>query len=42
MLAIKAQYRQGRIELIEPMPADILSAELNIASRHRPHHERHL
>ena len=30
MLAIKAQYRQGRIEFIEPMPADILSAELNI------------
>ena len=30
MLAIKAQYRHGRIEFIEPMPADILSAELNI------------
>lgn len=30
MLAIKAQYNAGRIELIEPMPADILSAELNI------------
>ena len=30
MLAIKAQYNEGRIELLEPMPADILSAELNI------------
>ena len=30
MLAIKAQYNQGRIEFIEPMPANILSAELNI------------
>jgi len=30
MLAIKAQYNKGRIDLIEPMPADILSAELNI------------
>ncbi|MCK9362303.1 MAG: hypothetical protein M0P74_01690 [Syntrophales bacterium] len=30
MLAIKAQYKAGRIELIEPIPADILSAELNI------------
>ncbi len=30
MLAIKAQYNLGRIELIEPMPANILSAELNI------------
>lgn len=30
MLAIKARYNQGRIELIEPMPANILSAELNI------------
>lgn len=30
MLAIKAHYHQGRIEFIEPMPADILSAELNI------------
>jgi hypothetical protein len=30
MLAIKAQYNKGRIELLEPMPDDILSAELNI------------
>ena len=30
MLAIRAQYSAGRIELIEPMPANILSAELNI------------
>lgn len=30
MLAIRAQYNAGRIELIEPIPADILSAELNI------------
>ena len=30
MLALKAQYTQGRIELLEPMPADIISAELNI------------
>ena len=30
MLAIKAHYHQGRIEFIEPMPTDILSAELNI------------
>jgi len=30
MLAIKAHYNQGRIELIEPMPANIFSAELNI------------
>ena len=30
MLAIKAQYIHGRIEFIEPIPADILSAELNI------------
>ena len=30
MLAIKAQYSQGRIEFIEPMPANIQSAELNI------------
>jgi hypothetical protein len=30
MLAIKALYNNGRIEFIEPMPANILSAELNI------------
>jgi len=30
MLAIKAQYTKGRIEFLEQMPADILSAELNI------------
>ncbi|MFZ4854814.1 MAG: hypothetical protein ACOYL3_00325 [Desulfuromonadaceae bacterium] len=30
MLAIKAQYNHGRIEFIEPIPANILSAELNI------------
>lgn len=30
MLAIKAQYNKGRIELLEPMPVNILSAELNI------------
>lgn len=30
MLAIKARYNRGRIELIEPIPADIISAELNI------------
>ena len=30
MLAIKAQYKAGRIELIESMPADIPSTELNI------------
>lgn len=30
MLALKAQYNQGRIKLLEPMPKDIVSAELNI------------
>ena len=30
MLAIKAQYNKGCIELLEPMPVNILSAELNI------------
>ena len=30
MLAIKAYYSNGRIELIEPMPEHIHSAELNI------------
>jgi len=30
MLAIKGYYKQGHIELAEPMPADIQSAELNI------------
>lgn len=30
MLAIKGRYHRGRIELLEPMPTDILDAELNI------------
>lgn len=30
MLAIKGYYRQGHIELAEPIPSDIQSAELNI------------
>jgi limonene-1,2-epoxide hydrolase len=30
MLAIKARYNRGIIELLEPIPADIISAELNI------------
>ena len=30
MLAIKARYDKGRIELIEPMPSYVSSAELNI------------
>lgn len=30
MLTIKGYYRQGHIELAEPIPSDIQSAELNI------------
>ncbi|MBU1858269.1 MAG: hypothetical protein KKC28_14925 [Verrucomicrobia bacterium] len=30
MLAIKGYYRQGHIELAEPIPSDIQSAELKI------------
>lgn len=30
MLALKAKYENGRIELIEPMPDGIESADLNI------------
>ena len=30
MLALKARYNLGRIELLEPIPADIVSAELTI------------
>lgn len=30
MLAIKAKYNKGRVQFIEPMPANIVSAELNI------------
>lgn len=30
MLAVKARYYRGVIELLEPMPAEIVSAELNI------------
>ncbi|HEC00258.1 MAG TPA: hypothetical protein ENI91_01065 [Sphingomonadales bacterium] len=30
MLAIKAKYEKGRIELLEPIPAEVETAELNI------------
>lgn len=30
MIAVKAQYNQGRIEFLDPIPADIVTAELNI------------
>ena len=30
MIAVKALYDQGRIEFIEPIPANIATAELNI------------
>ena len=30
MLALKARYEKGRIQLLEPMPTGIESAELNI------------
>jgi len=30
MLAIKAKYEKGRIQLLEPMPAGVDTAELNI------------
>ena len=30
MLAVKARYYRGVIQLLEPIPAEIVSAELNI------------
>ena len=30
MIAVKAKYNQGHIEFLEPIPADIVTAELNI------------
>ncbi|MBI4707665.1 MAG: hypothetical protein HY761_07050 [Candidatus Omnitrophica bacterium] len=30
MLAVKGYYKDGRIEIIEPLPPDIKEAELNI------------
>src|SRR5208283_2654927 len=30
MLAVKGYYKDGRIEIIEPVPSDIKEAELNI------------
>lgn len=30
MIALRAQYNNGRIELLEPMPSEIIHAKLNI------------
>jgi len=30
MISVKAHYNQGRIVFLEPIPADIVTAELNI------------
>jgi len=30
MIALRAQYNNGRIELLEPMPPEIVHAKLNI------------
>lgn len=30
MLAVKARYHRGRVEFLEPIPDDIVTAELNV------------